>query len=145
MRTRDRGSASVEVAILTPAFLFLIVLAAVVGRVTIAQNAIDVAAHDAARAASIARTAGAAEDGATEAATDTLAQQGLSCAGLDVEVDVDDFDTAPGLPTDPGNPPIVSVRVICQVSFVDLPMLDLDQATVAASHTSPIDFYRGRT
>jgi hypothetical protein len=145
MRTRDRGSASVEVAILTPAFLFLIVLAAVVGRVTIAQNAIDVAAHDAARAASIARTADEAEDAAAGAATDTLEQQGLSCAGLDVEVDVDDFDTAPGLPSNPGNPPIVSVRVVCQVSLVDLPMLDFDEATVVATHTSPIDYYRGRT
>jgi hypothetical protein len=145
MRTRDRGSASVEVAILTPAFLFLIVLAAVVGRVTIAQNAIAVAAHDAARAASIARTASEAEDAAAGAATDTLEQQGLSCAGLDVEVDVDDFDTAPGLPSNPGNPPIVSVRVVCQVSLVDLPMLDFDEATVVATHTSPIDYYRGRT
>jgi hypothetical protein len=142
---RDRGSASVEVAILTPAFLLLIVVAAVVGRVTIAQNAIDLAAHDAARAASISRTAGAAQAAASAAAGDTLAQQGLLCAPLSVEVDVADFATDPGEPADPGDPPVVAVQVSCAVSLVDLPMLDADAVTVTATHTSPLDFYRGRT
>jgi Flp pilus assembly protein TadG len=141
----DRGSASVEVAILTPAFLLLIVVAAVVGRVAIAQNAIDLAAHDAARAASISRTAAAAHTAATAAAGDTLAQQGLLCDPLDVDVDVTDFATDPGQPADPGNPPVVTVDVSCVVSLVDLPMLDVDDVTVAATHTSPLDFYRGRT
>ena len=141
----DRGSASVEVAILTPAFLFLFVLAAVVGRVTIAQNAIDLAAHDAARAASISRTAGAAESAATAAAEDTLAEQDLDCVPLDVIVDSDDFGDALGVPANPNNPPTVSVRIVCDVSLVDLPMLDLDTTTVEATHTSPLDYYRGRT
>lgn len=143
--THDRGSASVEVAILTPAFLFLIVLAAVVGRVTIAQNAIDLAAHDAARAASISRTAGQAEDAATAAAEETLADQELDCVPLTVTVDSDDFGDALGVPTNPNNPPIVTVRVVCDVSLVDLPMLDLDSVEVEATHTSPLDYYRGRT
>jgi Flp pilus assembly protein TadG len=141
----DRGSASVEVAILTPAFLFLFVLAAVVGRVTIAQNAIDLAAHDAARAASISRTAAQAESAAGAAARDTLAEQDLDCVPLDVTVDSDDFGDALGVPANLNDPPTVTVRIVCAVSLVDLPMLDLDAVAVEATHTSPLDYYRGRT
>ena len=54
-RTAERGSVSIEVAVLAPAFIALMVLAGVVGRTAVAAEAIDAAAHDAARAASISR------------------------------------------------------------------------------------------
>ena len=56
-RTVSRGSVSIEVAVLAPAFIALMVLAGVAGRTAVADEAVESAAHDAARAASISRDA----------------------------------------------------------------------------------------
>lgn len=137
---RDRGSISVELAILLPGFVYLIVLAVVTGRQVIAQGAIDLAAHDAARAASLSRTAPLAESRARAAALDTLNQQGLSCSDLTVTVDVAGFAVSVG------NPASVSVTVACDVSFADLAALPGVPATreLTASFVSPLDEYRSR-
>src|SRR5690606_9319191 len=104
----QRGSVSVEMAILAPAFLLLIVLGIVHGRVAIAANAIDVAAHDAARAASISRTAAAAEANARAAAGEALQRQGLACVEAPrIDPDVSGFARG-GLRLD-----FVSVTVTC--------------------------------
>lgn len=76
---RTRGSVSVEVAVLAPAFLALLMLAGVAGRVAVADEAVEAAAHDAARAASIARDAGTAESAARTAARRQLDWRGLNC------------------------------------------------------------------
>jgi hypothetical protein len=141
----QRGSVSIEVAILTPVFVLLIALAAVAGRTTVAQNAIDVAAHDAARAASISRTAAAADRNARAAVDESLGSQGLDCESLTVETDVADFATPVGPPADPADPPVVSVRIACLLSFVDLPMPGVpDETLLSAAFTSPLDWYRSR-
>ena len=49
----DRGSMAVEFAILAPAFVVLVLLLAVGGRIVEAQGQVDGAARDAARAASV--------------------------------------------------------------------------------------------
>lgn len=135
----DRGSMSVEVAILAPAFLLLIALAAVAGRTAIAQNAIDLAAHDAARAASISRSAPQARRAAEAAALDTLQAQGLGCRPT-VQVSTGGF-AAPL-----GTPATVEVTVHCTVSFTDLALPGVPGSRpLAASFTSPIDQYRSRT
>jgi len=138
---RDRGSISVELAILLPGFVYLIVLAVVTGRQVIAQGAIDLAAHDAARAASLSRTAAVAQSRADAAALDTLTQQGLACASLTVTVNTAGF----GVPV--GNPASVTVTVVCQVSFADLAALPgvPGARTLTASFVSPLDQYRSRT
>ncbi len=130
---------SVELAVLTPAFLLLVAVAGVTGRTAIAQNALDLAAHDAARAASISRTAGAAQAAGEAAALDTLRAQGLGCAP---KVDVGTAGFAEPL----GQPAAVQVTVFCTVSFADLAALpgvpgDRD---LNATFTSPIDRYRSR-
>lgn len=141
----DRGSVSIEVAILTPVFVLLVTLAAVAGRSTLAQNAIEVAAHDAARAASISRTAAAADANARQAVDESLRSQGLDCAALTVQTDVADFDTPVGPPANPADPPVVSVRITCLLSFTDLPMPGVpDEARLSAAFTSPLDWYRSR-
>ena len=62
--TRDeRGSATVEAVIGVPAFLLLIALLVLGGRIAIAHQVVQAAASDAARAASIARTAASARSG----------------------------------------------------------------------------------
>lgn len=136
----DRGSVSVEVAILAPAFLMLVVLAGVAGRTAIAQNAVDLAAHDAARTASLARTAGTAETEAGSAAGGTLAAQGLDCEGTPtVDVDTSGF----GVPV--GQPATVAVTVTCHVTFADLVMPGVPGGTtVEATFVSPLDLYRSR-
>jgi Flp pilus assembly protein TadG len=134
----DRGSVSVEVAMLTPAFLLLVALAAVTGRTAIAQNAIDLAAHDAARAASISRTAGTARRAGEAAAVDTLRAQGLACVPR-VTVDTSGFATPVG------SPAAVRVVVDCVVSFTDLALPGVPGSReLSADFTSPIDRYRGR-
>ena len=64
---------------LAPAFLALLVLAGVAGRVAVADEAVEAAAHDAARAASISRDAGTAESAARTAARRQLDWRGLNC------------------------------------------------------------------
>lgn len=135
----DRGSVAVETAILLPAFLILIVLAIVVGRTTIAQNAVDLAAHDAARAASISRTADVARSAALAAAGGTLTRQGIGCGPLTVAVDTAGFSRPVG------EPAAVTVTVTCVVSLADVaPPGAPASRTLSASFTSPLDRYRGR-
>jgi Flp pilus assembly protein TadG len=86
-RHRDRGSSSVELAILAPALLAMILLAIGAMRVEIAGQSVDASAHDAARAASIAHNGADAQATALAAANDTLAEDGLQCQRLDVVVD----------------------------------------------------------
>lgn len=140
-RQSARGSISVELAVLTPAFLMLIVIAIAYGRVSIAANAVDVAAHDAARAASISRSAGAAELAAVQAAEAALNQQGLLCVdGPNVRVDTSGFADG-GLDLS-----YVIVDVSCTVPFTDLPLLPIAASghTVETRFVSAIDVFRER-
>jgi Flp pilus assembly protein TadG len=131
---------AVEFAILMPAFLALIALAFVVGRETVAQSAVEVAAHDAARAASISRTAGTAKARAQDAARTALAEQDLNCDPVEVDVDTGQFN----LPA--GEPASVTVRVACTVSYADVvPVPGLPGSrTLVSAFTSPLDVYRSR-
>src|SRR6185312_14882873 len=79
-RPAERGSVSIEVAVLAPAFIALMVLAGVAGRSAVAAEAVDAAAHDAARAASISRNATDGEKEARNAAQQQLDWHGLNCA-----------------------------------------------------------------
>ncbi|WNM41715.1 TadE/TadG family type IV pilus assembly protein [Micromonospora halotolerans] len=150
---RDRGSVSIEVAVLAPAFIGMMVLAGVAGRTAVADEAVESAAHDAARAASIARDARAGRAAATEAAQRQLDWSGLHCiappalafkgsVGSEETSFRDAYGGAAGVPA------TVTVRVTCTVSFDDLRArglpLALDGKTVSASFTSPLDTYRSR-
>ncbi|MFF5172581.1 TadE/TadG family type IV pilus assembly protein [Micromonospora sp. NPDC000089] len=154
MSRRDRGSVSVEVAVLAPAFIVLILLAGVAGRVAVADEAVEAAAHDAARAASISRNAPTADAAARNAARRQLDWRGLNCAGPP-EVAVwgstraarkvslaDAYD-----PNLLGEPVSIWVRVRCTVSLRDLRFPGLSTAgtrRVEATFASPLDAYRSR-
>jgi Flp pilus assembly protein TadG len=127
-------------AILTPAFLLLIAAAIGFGRIAIAAHAIDVAAHDAARAASISRTGPAAASNAQSAADQALDQQGLDClGGPTVTPDVSGF-AQPDL--DLG---FVSVTISCEVELTDLALPGMPQTRVlTTTFISPIDIFRER-
>ena len=140
-RLRERGSVSVELAILMPGFSALIALSVIGGRHVIAQGAIDVAAYDAARAASIARSAGDARLDAEAAAANAFDRQGLRCRTRSVEVDVSGFGVAIGLDA------TVSVTVRCEVEFSDVAWVPgvPGSRQLAATFVSPLDRYRSRT
>ena len=71
-RDQERGSASLEAAIGVPAFLLLIGLILLAGRVSLMRQAVQAVAADAARAASISRTAGEAQAAAAPVKVMTL-------------------------------------------------------------------------
>ncbi len=141
---RQRGSVSVEIAVLTPAFLLLIVLAIVAGRTALAQHATELAAHDAARAASLSRDAAGAYEAATAAVSD---QPGLTAmcgndVAADLVVDVSGFDR----PADPSAPAYVAVTVRCVVVFTDLTLPGVPAyREVSATFLSAVDVFRGRS
>jgi len=134
----DRGSAAVEMAVLMPLFVVLFTGAIVIGRTGSAISAVEMAAYDGARTASLARDATSARTSATGAVAESLSRLGLSCrGGPDVVVDTAGF----GEPV--GTPASVTVRVTCQVSFSDIGS-GLPGRVVSASFVSPLDQYRVR-
>src|SRR5207244_10220271 len=79
---RDRGSASIELSIVAPAVLAVFATLIIGGRVNLAKQAIEAAAFDAARTASLARDAATAQNRATTPARSTLAEQGPHCTSV---------------------------------------------------------------
>ncbi|MEU7587139.1 TadE/TadG family type IV pilus assembly protein [Micromonospora sp. NPDC049230] len=151
--TTERGSVSIEVAVLAPAFIALMVLAGVVGRTAVAAEAIDAAAHDAARAASISRDSATARTAALEAVQDQLDWRGLACANEpnpeltgSVAGQSTSFDDA--FSSVVGADATVTVTVVCLVSLQDIALGFLpgmpSEKRVSATFTSPLDRYRGR-
>jgi hypothetical protein len=119
--------------------LALIGVAIVGGRIQVAGGAIETAAHDASRAASISRTADQARANAYAAADATLAQAGLHCARLDVTVDTSGF----AVPV--GQPATVTADVECVVDFSDLVPGGLPGSKRLQSRfTSMLDTFRAR-
>lgn len=134
----DQGAAALELAVLAPALLALIAAVIAVGRIAIAGGAVEAAARDAARQASIARTPAAARAAARSSALASLRASDLACAPT-VTVDTGGFATPIGAPA------AVRVRVTCPVQLSDLLVPGLPgTVTKTGSFTSPIDPYRGR-
>ena len=136
---RQRGSATLELAILAPALLLLLGLVVLAGRVQVTAGAVEHAATVAARDASLARTPAAAQTTGTLAADRELAAQNLRCTPTDVAVDTSGF-TAPL-----GQPATVTATITCTVTFADLALPGLPGAhTITAHATSPLDSWRTR-
>ena len=135
----ERGSAAIETVVVVPAFVLFVLLIVYAGRLAVTEQAVEAAAGEAARAASIARTAGQAQRDATTGAAASLRNQGLTCVSQHVAVDTSGFATPVG------SPARVSATVTCQVDLSDLALPGLPGArAVTATLTSPIDTYRGR-
>lgn len=135
----DRGSVSLELAVLAPGFLLLLSFAIWAGRTQIADNAVQEAARAAAREASIAVDAGTAVSLATSQAQASLAQQDLRCQSMTIDVNTAGFAAPIGESGD------VTVTVVCVVGMADLLAPGLPGSVqVSAEFTSPIDAYRER-
>jgi len=137
-RPWDEGSTVVEVVILAPALALFLGLIVAGGRLAVAHQAVEAAAAQAARAASIARTQDEALTAAQSAATSALGAQGLNCVASEVSVDVAGFATPAGVPAS------VGATVTCQVSLADtLPGLP-GSVGVTATVRSALDTFRER-
>ena len=135
----ERGSATVEAVIGVPAFLLLLGLLIVGGRVAIAHQVVQSAASDAARAASIARTQTAARTDATTAAQQSLANQQLDCLTTTVTLDTTGFTTTVGTPAQ------VRATVACDLNLSNLGIPGLPASLpITETMSSPLDTYRGR-
>jgi Flp pilus assembly protein TadG len=136
----DRGSATIELAVLAPALLALLGLVIVAGRITAAGSAVEQAAAAAARAASIARDARAAQAQATATASSALADQSVTCAPVTTSVSTTGFRVAVGEPAS------VTVEVRCAVPLADVAVPGMPGTRVITARvTSPLDTFRGRT
>lgn len=138
---REEGSASVEVAVLTPLLLAVLVVVIAAGRVVTAHHALEHAATTAARAASLARTPSGAHSAATSTGLQVLGEQHLACTDL-----TQDLDTS-GLATRAGTTGVVTVGLRCSVSLADLTGLSglPGGIPLRAEFSSPVDPFRGRT
>jgi Flp pilus assembly protein TadG len=136
----QRGSAALEMAVVMPLFVALFTTAVVLGRTGNAISAVEMAAYDGARTASLARDAATARAQAVATVNRSLAGQGFSCVGEpEVEVDVSQFS----LPL--GTPASVTVTVTCRVTYADIDLLGVPaDREITASFVSPLDQYRIR-
>lgn len=134
----ERGSTSIEAAIVIPTVLIFILLLVAAGRVASAQSKVVTAAEAGARAASIERTSGQARTSAAQVAVATLRSGNVSCNP--------DVSTSTGGFTVPvGQPASVTTTVNCTVTLGDLAVPGLPGSrTFTSTATSQLDTYRGR-
>jgi Flp pilus assembly protein TadG len=135
----DDGSAAVEAAIVFPALIMFLCLAIASGRIVTSGSKIDSAAEDAAREASIHRTAAAAQSAAQSAAAESLNDQGIKCVSTSVHINTG------GLSVPVGQVGTVTVTVTCTVNLSDLLLPGVPGAkTLTSTATSVVDQYRQR-
>lgn len=133
-RTPESGSAAVEFVLVTPLLLVLLLFVVGLGRLGVARGDVEGAARDAARAASLARTAADAQPRAVAAARASLEDRSVTCSDLHVVLEAGAF--VPG-----GS---VAATVSCTVEFSDLSLVWTPGAKVLSSRfVAPIDGYRG--
>lgn len=132
----DAGISAVEAVIVAPLMFALLML--LIGGFRLAQADLQVkdAAKVAARAASLQRnTAVSAADGRA-AAERSLGAKGLTCASIDVEVDVSTYE--------PGG--AVSATVRCRADLSDLTTIGFGASkTFVYTAVVPVTQYRSRT
>jgi hypothetical protein len=130
----DRGSESVEMAILLPIGILILAMLVIGARIALAGDRISGVAGIAARDASLARSAATAQQIATASATNAQADRNLQCADVQVSVDTSGFNSAPGTPA------AVTVAVACTVDLSDIGVAGLPGSrTLRDTATSPLD------
>lgn len=135
-RDPERGSAAVEAVLLTPLLILIALVVVALGRLVDTRLVINDSAHQAARAASLARSDTAARSAAQRTATDALRQAGAVCAHPNVLV------TTGGLRA--GG--TVAAKVTCTADLGDLTKSAMPGAVdLTASAYSPVDTYRSTT
>lgn len=137
-RRDERGSAAIEAAIGVPAFGLFVGLIIFGGRMAVAHEAVQSAAAEAARTASIARSSTDASRTATDAARASLKSQGINCRAVSVRIDTRAFQTAVG------EPGAVAATVTCRLDLTDLSAPVPGSRPIQATMSSPVDTWRER-
>ncbi|MGS0688849.1 TadE/TadG family type IV pilus assembly protein [Nakamurella sp. GG22] len=129
----DRGSMTTELVIVAPVVLVILLLVVALGRYAHGKQLVEQAAAAAARAASLASTAGQAQDRALQAASASLGDAGVSCASMSAAVNTGSF-RAGG---------IVSVTLTCTADLSGLALAGVPgSATMTATGAAPLETYR---
>ena len=110
----DRGSVSVELVILTPAFALMIALVLLVGRTQASRADVEAATHAAARSFSLSRDPAAAAEVAYDTTAERLEVGSPSCLSLGWDVDI--------------TPEAVTVTVSCEVDLSEAALLPVPGA-----------------
>ncbi|MFI8528608.1 TadE/TadG family type IV pilus assembly protein [Promicromonospora sukumoe] len=143
IRPRRRGAPETGVAAIELVVTILPAIAVCWGMAfgalyALAHQSVQAAAADAARTASLARSAPTAQASAHATAVMALANQDVRCASTDVSV-----DTA-GLLAPAGQPSTVSATVVCRLDPIRLGLPIGRPVTVSASMSSPVDTWRSQ-
>ncbi|WP_433264750.1 TadE/TadG family type IV pilus assembly protein [Actinosynnema sp. CS-041913] len=134
LRRDERGSAAAELTLLTPLLILLLLFVVFCGRLADTKLRINDVAHQAARAATLARTPSQATANAQVTASAALASAGITCQSLSVSTDTQGLK--------PGS--TVTVTVSCSVGLGDLTSLGVPGSrTFESSFSSPVDVWRG--
>jgi Flp pilus assembly protein TadG len=135
----QRGAAAVELTLLVPALLLVLGLLVAGGRLWFARTTVNEAAQTAARAASLARSADAANTAGRDAGAQSLATAGLRCRTTSVAINTAAF----GIPA--GTPSTVTSIVSCVVDFSDVVLPGWPGSTeLTARGSAALDTYRSR-
>lgn len=130
----DRGSESVELAILIPIAILILAMLVVGARIALAGDRISGVAGIAARDASLARSPGDAQSIATSSATNALTGDDVHCTNIRVTVDTAGFAALPGTGAS------VTVNVWCTVDLSSIGAPGLPGSrTLHDVATSPLD------
>ena len=133
---RDRGSVAVEITLFAPLLVVLLLFTVACGRIAHTRLRLEDAAHQGARAASLARDPTDARRAASTTVTAALAPGGTSCTRLDVSTDTSRYH--------PGG--TVTITVTCTTDLSDLTALHLPGVRAqSVSFTSPLDTFRATT
>jgi Flp pilus assembly protein TadG len=132
MKRGDRGSAAVELVLLTPLLVTLLLFVVHVGRAGEGMTAVRHAADQGARAASLVSES-RMSDAARRAVVDDLARSAQSCTSPSVTTET----------TTSGSVTWVTVRVRCTTSTEGLALLGVGSTTISASSSEIVDRYRG--
>jgi len=135
----DVGSMAVELAVLAPAIGLLIGFVIAAGRLSLSQGVVQAAAVDAARMASISRSADAAQTAASTGAQASLQGQPHTCSPFTVTANTTGFAVRVGAPAQ------VEVTVVCHVPLANLLPGLPGSKTITKTAISPLDTYRERT
>jgi uncharacterized membrane protein len=139
-RHDDRGAAAVELTLMVPVLVLVLGLLVAGGRLWFARTAVVEAAQTAARAASLARTAGQAYHDGQGAASASLVTAGLRCEDRTVIIGTGAF----GVPA--GTPATVTSAIECSVPFGDILLPGMPGSIRLSSRgTAALDTYRSRS
>ncbi|WP_375424464.1 TadE/TadG family type IV pilus assembly protein [uncultured Friedmanniella sp.] len=138
-RHGERGSATIELTLLVPALVLVLGMLVAGGRLWFARTAVTEAAQSGARAASLARTSGAAATDGREAARASLATAGLRCDQTSVEI------RTAGFAVPVGTPATVGSTVRCRVPLADIALPGLPGSVLLTGDgAAALDTYRSR-